>query len=137
MEPSDRPSPSKGRTSDHLANERTFLAWVRTALGLIGLGFVLARMGLFLSQIAPETVARSARGARAGHEFVETGLVFLVLGTALSAWSGWVYFRTRAAIASDRYQPAREAVLALTAIMVLGGAAIVGLVVWRAWGAGP
>jgi uncharacterized membrane protein YidH (DUF202 family) len=30
---------------DHLANERTFLAWVRTALGLIGLGFVLARMG--------------------------------------------------------------------------------------------
>jgi len=29
---------------DHLANERTFLAWVRTALGLIGLGVVLERL---------------------------------------------------------------------------------------------
>src|SRR4051812_16870741 len=43
-------SPSRAR--DHLANERTFLAWVRTALGLLGLGFVLARMGLFLEQLA-------------------------------------------------------------------------------------
>jgi putative membrane protein len=29
---------------DHLANERTFLAWVRTALGLIGLGVLLERL---------------------------------------------------------------------------------------------
>ncbi len=29
---------------DHLANERTFLAWVRTALGLVGLGAVLERL---------------------------------------------------------------------------------------------
>lgn len=26
--------------SDHLANERTFLAWVRTSLGIMGFGFV-------------------------------------------------------------------------------------------------
>jgi putative membrane protein len=31
---------------DHLANERTFLAWVRTALGLVGLGVLLERLGL-------------------------------------------------------------------------------------------
>ncbi|MGB5704025.1 MAG: DUF202 domain-containing protein [Polyangiales bacterium] len=30
---------------DHLANERTFLAWVRTALGLVGLGVLLERLG--------------------------------------------------------------------------------------------
>jgi len=30
---------------DHLANERTFLAWVRTALGLVGLGVLLQRLG--------------------------------------------------------------------------------------------
>jgi len=29
---------------DHLANERTFLAWVRTALGLVGLGVVIERL---------------------------------------------------------------------------------------------
>ncbi|MGB8329704.1 MAG: DUF202 domain-containing protein [Polyangiales bacterium] len=30
---------------DHLANERTFLAWIRTALGLVGLGVALERFG--------------------------------------------------------------------------------------------
>jgi putative membrane protein len=39
---------SPSRTRDYLANGRTFLAWVRTALALIGLGFVLARLDLFL-----------------------------------------------------------------------------------------
>jgi len=35
---------------DYLAAERTFLAWIRTAVALIGLGFVLARFGLFLQE---------------------------------------------------------------------------------------
>ena len=35
------------------AAERTLLAWVRTALGLIGLGFVVARFGLFVKLMRP------------------------------------------------------------------------------------
>lgn len=35
-----------------LAIERTFLAWTRTALALIGFGFVVARLGLFLKELA-------------------------------------------------------------------------------------
>ena len=37
--------------SDYLAAERTFLAWIRTGLALMGFGFVVARFGLFLQQI--------------------------------------------------------------------------------------
>jgi len=33
---------------DYLAEERTFLAWIRTGLTLTGFGFVVARFGLFL-----------------------------------------------------------------------------------------
>ena len=36
----------QGSARDHLANERTFLAWVRTALGLIGLGVLLERFAV-------------------------------------------------------------------------------------------
>lgn len=36
--------------SDYLAAERTFLAWIRTGIALMGLGFVLARFGLFLQE---------------------------------------------------------------------------------------
>src|ERR1700740_2759434 len=37
--------------SDYLAAERTFLAWIRTGLALMGFGFVVARFGLFLTQL--------------------------------------------------------------------------------------
>jgi putative membrane protein len=45
------PSPQKGALSDYLAAERTFLAWIRTGLALMGFGFVVARFGLFLQQV--------------------------------------------------------------------------------------
>jgi putative membrane protein len=35
---------------DRLAAERTFLAWIRTRIALMGFGFVVARFGLFLQQ---------------------------------------------------------------------------------------
>jgi uncharacterized membrane protein YidH (DUF202 family) len=35
---------------EYLANERTFLAWLRTCIAIIGLGFVVARFGLFLRE---------------------------------------------------------------------------------------
>jgi putative membrane protein len=37
--------------SDHAANERTFLAWIRTGLTIMALGFVLERLDLFLASL--------------------------------------------------------------------------------------
>ena len=36
---------------DDLAQERTFLAWIRTGITLMGFGFVVARFGIFLEQL--------------------------------------------------------------------------------------
>src|SRR5262252_8006952 len=41
------------RYSDHAANERTFLAWVRTAIAMMAFGFVIERFDLFLRYAAP------------------------------------------------------------------------------------
>jgi putative membrane protein len=38
--------------SDHAANERTFLAWVRTGIAVIAFGFVIEKFNLFLREIA-------------------------------------------------------------------------------------
>jgi putative membrane protein len=64
---------ASGSPSDYLAAERTFLAWIRTGLALMGFGFVVARFGLFLREIAMTTHA---------HPLESTG-VSLWIGTAL------------------------------------------------------
>jgi putative membrane protein len=38
--------------SEYLANERTFLAWIRTSIAVISLGFVIAKFNVWLSQMA-------------------------------------------------------------------------------------
>ncbi len=51
-----------GSATDYLAAERTVLAWIRTGIALMGLGFVLARFGLFLEEfnhLQPDFQVRS------------------------------------------------------------------------------
>ena len=44
-------APSRiGKASDHLANERTFLAWIRTSISIIVFGFVVAKFGITLRE---------------------------------------------------------------------------------------
>ncbi|MDQ3037948.1 MAG: DUF202 domain-containing protein [Myxococcota bacterium] len=71
------PLPERETLRLHQANERTLLAWMRTALAMMGFGFVVARFGFFLRQIAGMDPAHapSVDGAPAS----------LWLGVALSA----------------------------------------------------
>ena len=59
----------------YFAAERTLLAWIRTGLGVIGLGFVVARFGLFLRMM--RDVPNAA--PRAGSTWIGVGLVLCVL----------------------------------------------------------
>lgn len=43
---------SIGKPNDHLANERTFLAWLRTAMGIMGFGFVVVKFSMFTKQVS-------------------------------------------------------------------------------------
>ena len=54
------------------AAERTLLAWIRTGLTVIGLGFVVARFGLFL-----RLMRNDYSGSSAGSTFIGVGLVLL------------------------------------------------------------
>ena len=47
------------RYSDHAANERTFLAWVRTAIAIMALGFLVQKFDLFLRIASASLTARS------------------------------------------------------------------------------
>ena len=47
-------NPEKQTTNirEHLANERTFLAWIRTSIGIMAFGFVVVKFALFVKQIS-------------------------------------------------------------------------------------
>jgi putative membrane protein len=79
--------------SDHAANERTFLAWVRTGIAVIAFGFVIEKFNLFLDAIAKSTAADPAHrypienlsgplGRYVGLTLIFGGLALLVAATA-------------------------------------------------------
>jgi putative membrane protein len=75
---SDRPPERDPRV--FLAIERTFLAWTRTALALMGFGFVVARVGLLLAELAGASLAVDAVSPAASSRGLWFGLGFVILG---------------------------------------------------------
>jgi putative membrane protein len=82
--------------SDGAANERTFLAWVRTGIAIIGLGFVIERFDLFLRALerqvkgAPEAFHfPSLAGHYGGSALIAIGVALIVVAVLrflLTAW---------------------------------------------------
>jgi putative membrane protein len=74
----------------HLANERTYLAWVRTCIAIIGLGFLAAGL-LYRSNMA---------------HWISTavGIGAVVLGGCVLALATFDYFSKRKAINEEKFQ---------------------------------
>lgn len=69
----------------YLAAERTYLAWVRTALGLMGFGFIIARFGLLirsLEAVEPAVTHRSHISPYLGFGIVCVGVVICLIAAA-------------------------------------------------------
>jgi putative membrane protein len=92
------------RYSDHAANERTFLAWIRTAIAVMAFGFLVERFDLFL-QIAGQTLARKALSPTGQLVGNVAGLVLIVLGAIMIVLAVWRFRRTAIAIDSPETLP--------------------------------
>ena len=67
--------------SDYLAAERTFLAWIRTSLALMGFGFVVARFGLFLRALQASQPNLSVQSSESSFWF---GTSLIILGAIVN-----------------------------------------------------
>src|SRR5580700_827837 len=79
MDPPDGEKP-RADLRDYLAEERTFLAWIRTGLTLMGFGFVVARFGLFLQVME---ITRSGSAAQPHGLSPWIGTAFIAAGVAV------------------------------------------------------
>ena len=102
------------RIRDHLANERTYLAWMRSAIALMGFGIVIVRLKMFQPPMMPST----------GMSW-KLGLAFAVAGL-LTVWlSTQHYFGVRRDIDEDTYEPPDRWVMLFSLAVLLLGTGII------------
>lgn len=83
----DAEIPDDKKATEHLANERTFLAWVRTSIAIMSLGFVVAKFGLWLRELAshlsPQTPVHGSGFSG------PIGMGMIAFGGALALLAAW------------------------------------------------
>jgi putative membrane protein len=113
--------------SDHAANERTFLAWVRTGIAVIAFGFVIEKFNLFLLSLLAATsldpIRRSQLERLSGPSTPYQGLALIVVGIALLIVATIRFVRTERLLAD----PDAHAISG-TRLEVLMSAALVAIV---------
>jgi len=120
--------------SDYLAAERTFLAWIRTGLALMGFGFVVARFGLFLQALQ---IGQSNFQARPYGPSFWFGTALIGLGVMVNLVCAWNHVRlvrelNRGGTAFNR--PSTLAIAVATILAALGLAMAIYLVSVRETG---
>ncbi|PWV47442.1 YidH family protein [Chitinophaga sp. S165] len=107
----------KGNPSDHLANERTLLAWTRTSIGIMAFGFVVVKFSLFVKQISlvlGEEYAIHSRGISA-----LVGILLVAVGAATTIFSYIRYRRTEKQLKEGTYNHSSLLITLLTAFIFL------------------
>jgi putative membrane protein len=109
--------PEEKRASEYLANERTFLAWIRTSIAVMSLGFVVAKFGVWLrelaTQLAPQTPIRSTGLS------LPIGVAMMAMGGALAVLAAWHYHLVNLAIERGEVRANRGLIVTVTAGVAL------------------
>lgn len=111
--------------SDHAANERTFLAWVRTSIAVTAFGFLVERFDLFLSLAGSTALDRHITVSRPEFGRV-AGLVLIIAGVAMVVLASLRFFKTAKEIDDPAIVPGTGSRLdiALTALLAVLGIAL-------------
>jgi putative membrane protein len=98
----DQPAEQDPRV--YFAAERTFLAWIRTGLGLMGIGFAVSRFGLFLRQVS---ATESHLPAHTTGISLWSGVSLVALGVIVNLSAVFRHFQLIHELSSGTWRPGR------------------------------
>ncbi len=85
----------------HMANERTFLAWIRTSISIMAFGFVVERFSIFMKQLS-YFIGKETTPPPAGYSSV-LGIILVGLGAIMGVLAFFRYKTVERQIDSDTY----------------------------------
>lgn len=111
-----------GKVGDYLANERTFLAWIRTSISVIVFGFVVAKFGITLREfLRVQGLGKPESGLSLG-----IGIGFMATGVFISHASLVRYRVTLDRLKYNQFKPAKAIVVFLGVITAVFGIVLAG-----------
>ena len=108
------------RQREHQANERTFLAWLRTSISLIGFGLAIARFGLFLRQFQTVTTQNLVQNYSLVNSEI-LGMSLVIAGVIVVGLAALRYNRVYWQIEQESYQPSRFTIWLISGVIMLLG----------------
>ena len=96
---------STEKSREHLANERTFLAWVRTSIGIMAFGFVVVKFSLFLKQLA-FILQKNITLPQKGYSAI-LGILLVMFGLITSLLAYLQYRRVEKQLNNESFSPSR------------------------------
>jgi putative membrane protein len=115
--------PSDKKATEYLANERTFLAWIRTCIAVISLGFVIARFGVWLRELAARIDPKI--GIQSTRFSLMVGVAMMAFGSVLTFLAAWRYHAINRDIERGHYEVDRGLVIMVTLSVALLGIAMI------------
>jgi len=106
-----------GNASDHLANERTFLAWMRTSVGIMAFGFVVVKFSLFVKQLSLVLDKKDVVQPK-GYSSL-AGIILVTVGAIASVLSWLRYKSTERQLNQGGYKNSSFLITALSAFIFL------------------
>jgi uncharacterized membrane protein YidH (DUF202 family) len=102
----------------HMANERTFLAWIRTSVAIMAFGFVVEKFSLFVKQMA-YYLGKEAIPPSQGYSSM-IGIVLVGLGVVMGVLAFIRYKKVERQIDDDSFHPSAilSILLALSIIAI-------------------
>jgi len=122
---------NKKMINEHMFNERTFLSWIRTGIGIMVFGFVIVKFSLFVNQL-PSALFHNSNIPKNGFTII-IGIALVLTGALTIILSYWKYKQTHKLLQKGEYLYSTLLLTILTVVIFLMSIVIITYLVIAAY----